>query len=217
MRDKGIMKDIYLKYDMLTEMFNIGVGKSASLLSDIINRKILLDVSQIDIFSCEGNKEDLDKFLSKVSDGTLMVSSIRFEEKIAGEANLIFPTDKMRSFINLCMNQEVDNCENDTNFTDIDFDVIKEIGNIVLNAIMGELGNFLNVTFNYSTPAVKVFDKTSFKTGIDNREWSCIIMLYVTFIIDKTKIKGAIIIDLTLNSFNELMRVIEKMEEDIYV
>lgn len=69
MRDKGIMKDKYLKYDMLTEMFNIGVGKSASLLSDIINRKILLDVSQIDIFSCEGNKEDLDKFLSKVQTG----------------------------------------------------------------------------------------------------------------------------------------------------
>lgn len=211
------MKDKYLKYDMLTEIFNIGVGRSASLLSEIINRKILLDVSQIGIFSHEDRKEDLCEFLSKVSEGTLMVSSIEFEEKITGEANLIFPTDKMRTFINLCMNEEIESCENDTNFTDIDFDIIKEIGNIVLNSIMGEIGNFLDVRFNYSMPEVKIFDKESFKMGIDNSQWSCIIMLYVTFIIDKTKIKGAIIIDLTLNSFNELMRVIEKMEEDIYV
>lgn len=217
MKNKGIAKDKYLKYDMLTEMFNIGVGKAASLLSDIINRKILLDVSQIDIFSCEGQKEDLGAFLSKVSDGALMVSSIQFKEKIAGEANLIFPTDKMRTFINLCVSQEIGNGGNDTNFTDIDFDVIKEIGNIVLNSIMGELGNFLDIPFTYSMPMVKVFDKANFEKGIDDREWSCIIMLYVTFIIDGTEIKGAIIIDLTLDSLYELMRIIEKMEEDIYV
>lgn len=217
MENKENKKDKYLKYDMLTEMFNIGVGKAASLLSDIIDRKILLDVSQIDIFSCEGQKEDLGKFLSKVSEGALMVSSIQFEEKIAGQANLIFPTDKMRIFINLCMNQETYNDENDTNFTDVDFDIIKEIGNIVLNSIMGELGNFLDITFSYSMPMVKVFDRTSFEKGIDDREWLCIIMLYVTFIIDGTEIKGAIIIDLTLDSLYELMRIIEKMEEGIYV
>lgn len=217
MENKENKKDKYLKYDMLTEMFNIGVGKAASLLSDIIDRKILLDVSQIDIFSCEGQKEDLGTFLSKVSEGALMVSSIQFEEKIAGQANLIFPTDKMRIFINLCMNQETYNDENDTNFTDVDFDIIKEIGNIVLNSIMGELGNFLDITFSYSMPMVKVFDRTSFEKGIDDREWLCIIMLYVTFIIDGTEIKGAIIIDLTLDSLYELMRIIEKMEEGIYV
>ena len=33
-----------LNHDILREMFNIGVGKAASMLSEIINKKILLDV-----------------------------------------------------------------------------------------------------------------------------------------------------------------------------
>lgn len=217
MSNKILIKNKYLKYDMLAEMFNIGVGKSASLLSEIINKKIILDVSKFDVFCCEERNEKLEVFLSKVTDGTLMVSSIEFKEKITGEANLIFPTDKMRVFINLCMNKEMNDYEFDTDFTDIDFDIIKEIGNIVLNSIIGEMSNFLNVSLNYSLPKVKIFDKKKFKLGISNKEQSCFIMLYVTFIIDETEINGAIIIDLTLNSLNELMIIIEKMEDDLYV
>ncbi|HCJ56426.1 chemotaxis protein CheC [Lutispora sp.] len=216
MNDKPSIKNKSLKYDMLAEMFNIGVGKSASLLSEIIGRKILLDVSKIEILCNKDKNEKLEAILSKISDGALMVSSIEFEEKITGKANLIFPTNKMRTFINLCMNQEIDNCGGEINFTDIDFDVIKEIGNIVLNSIMGEIGNFLDVSLNYSLPQVEIFDRKSFKSGIENTGWSCIIMLYISFTIDGTEVRGAIIINLTLNSLNELLRIIDKMEEDLY-
>ncbi len=217
MSNMRIIMDKYFKYDMLTEMFNIGVGKAASLLSEIICKKILLDVSKIRVFCGDDRSKNVEAFLSKVTDGTLMVSSIEFEEKITGEANLIFPTDKMRTFINLCMNQQVDNCEPDMDFTDIDYDIIKEIGNIVLNSIIGEMSNLLNISLNYSLPKVKIFDKKSFRYSIENKKDSCAIMLYVTFIIDGTEIKGAIVIDLTLNSLNELMAIIKKMEEDLYV
>lgn len=210
-----MMKDKNLKYDILAEMFNMGVGKSASLLSEIINKKILLDVSKIDILPCQKLNEDLSTFLSKVTVGTLMVSSIEFEEEITGKANLIFPTDKLRTFLNLCMNQEDHICENDANFTDIDFDIIKEIGNIVLNSIIGEMGNFLNISLNYSLPKVKIFDREDFKSEIKNGKWSYIIMLYVTFIIDGTEIQGAIIINFTLSSLNQLMGIIEKIEDDL--
>ena len=35
------------------------------------------------------------------------------------------------------------------------------------------------------------------------------LILYITFIIDDTEIEGAVIIDLTLNSLNELMELIK--------
>ena len=211
------IKDKSLMFDILAEMFNIGIGKSASLLSEIINKKILLDISRFNIFfDCDLNEKNIEKFLSKVTDGTLMVSSIEFEKKITGEANLIFPMDKMRAFINLCLNQESVVCENENNFTDVDIDIIKEIGNIVLNALIGEISNFLNVSLNYSLPKVRFFCKDFFKLKIENKKDSCIILLYVTFIIDETEIQGAIIVNLNLNSLKELMRIIKKMEDELY-
>lgn len=145
-----------------------------------------------------------------------MVSSISFEEKITGEANLIFPAEKMRTFINLCMKEDDDNSAEDMNFTDIDFDIIKEIGNIILNSIMGEIGNFLNVNLEYTLPKVSIFDYLEFKTDLKNNNDFYILMLYITFILDDTPIEGAVIINLTLNSLNELMKIIEKMEDDLY-
>lgn len=204
-----------LNYDILREMFNIGVGKAASMLSEIINKRIILDVPNIEILNIEDQNTEIQEDFFKTLKGTLMVSSITFENKITGQANLIFPAEKMRKFINLCMNEKDVDTEDDINFTDIDFDIIKEVGNIILNSIVGEMGNFLNATLDYTLPKVKLFDRIDFKKNIKNKKEIYILMLYITFIIDDTEIEGAIIIDLTLNSLNELMKIIKKMEDDL--
>lgn len=210
------MSEKDLKYDILKEIFNIGVGKAADMLSEIVEKKIILNVPNIEILNSKNKKLDFYNHFSKGLNGTLMVSSISFEEKITGEANLIFPAEKMRTFINLCMKEDDDNSAEDMNFTDIDFDIIKEIGNIILNSIMGEIGNFLNVNLEYTLPKVSIFDYLEFKTDLKNNNDFYILMLYITFILDDTPIEGAVIINLTLNSLNELMKIIEKMEDDLY-
>ena len=157
------MNENDLKYDILTEMFNIGVGRAASMLSEIIQKTIQLSVPKIEIINLNDEKVELMDCLPKVLDGTLMVSSISFEEKLTGKANLIFPAKKMRTFINLCLNKADGDDSIDLNFTDIDFDVIKEIGNIILNCIIGEIGNRLDVQFDYTLPEVQVYDRINFE------------------------------------------------------
>lgn len=210
------MKDNSLKYDILKEIFNIGVGKAADMLSEIVDKKILLDVPNIKVFNPENQQFDFENHFCRTLHGTLMVSTISFEEKITGEANLIFPANKMRTFINLCMNQDNGYLVDDMYFTDIDYDIIKEVGNIILNSIIGEMGNFLDVNLSYTLPSVKLFNCLDFKTNIKNRTDIHVLMLYITFILDDTEIEGAVIINLTLNSLNELMKIIEKMEDDLY-
>lgn len=205
-----------LAHDILKEMFNISVGKAANMLSEVVNKKIVLDVPNIAIISLEEQNMELEEHLSKVPKGALMVSSINFQEKITGKANLIFPANKMRMFINLCMNQEYETDRYDMEFTDIDFDIIREVGNIILNSIVGEMGNFLDISLEYTLPEVKLFDKIDFKANAENKKDLCMLMLYITFIIDDVEIEGAIIIDLTVNSLNELMKIIVKMEDDLY-
>ena len=204
-----------LGYDILREMFNISVGKAASILSEIINKRIVLDVPSVEILNPGNQKMEIEEYFIKVPGGALMVSSIDFGDKITGEANLIFPANKMRRFINLCMDKEDESAERDMDFTDMDFDIIREIGNIILNSIIGGMGNFLNTSLQYTLPEVKIFHRTDFTNNIENKKHLCMLMLYITFIIDDTEIKGAVIIDLTLNSLNELMKLIKKTEDGL--
>lgn len=204
-----------LNYDVLKELFNVSVGRAASLLSEIIDKKIILDVPNLNILDSQGQEFKLVNHLPQVLDGTLMVSSICFKEKLTGEANLIFPAEKMRTFINLCINEDNYDDFCDFDFTDIDFDIIKEIGNIILNSIIGEISNFLDIDLNYTLPEVKVFNKIDFTKDIEGKEYKYILMLYITFIIDDVEIEGAIIINLTLKSLNELIKRIKMIEDDM--
>lgn len=205
-----------LRNDILTELFNVSVGKAASMLSEIINKKILLNVPNVEFLNIKDEKFKLDKYIPKVLEGTLMISSISFKENITGRANLIFPANKMRTFINLCLNEKENDEYYEMNFTDVDFDIIKEIGNIILNCILGEIGNNLNIDLNYTLPEVKVFNKIDFDKDVVNDENVHMLILYITFIIDDTEIEGAIIIDLTLKSINELIKKIDRIEDELY-
>lgn len=204
-----------LSYDILKEMFNISVGKAASMLSEIINKRIVLDVPSVEILNPENQNIEIEESFIKVPGGALMVSSIDFGDKITGEANLIFPANKMRRFINLCMDVGDEKDEPDMDFTDMDFDIIREIGNIILNSIVGGMGNFLNTSLKYTLPKVKVYHRIDFAKNIKKKKHLCMLILYITFIIDDTEIEGAVIIDLTLNSLNELMELIKKAEDDL--
>jgi chemotaxis protein CheC len=203
-----------LTYDILKELFNISVGKAADMLSEIINKKILLSVPNVEVLDIKNKELKLDEYLPKELDGTLMVSSISFKKNLTGKANLIFPVKKMRKFINLCLNKEEE--ESEIDFTDVDFDIIKEIGNIILNCIIGEVGNRLDIQLTYTLPEVKVFHKVDFNKDIEKNGYVYILLLYITFIIDNTEIEGAIIVDLTLRSLNELMQKINRIEDELY-
>lgn len=200
--------------DILKELFNISVGKSASILSEIINKKILLNVPNLEILDLDEKIIDMGNYLPKVVQGNIMVSSISFKDELRGRASLIFPADKMRTFINLCLNENDENQLGNMNFTDVDFDIIKEIGNIILNSVIGEIGNYIKIKLSYTLPEVKVFNKIDFEKNIKSKEFSHLLMLYITFKIDDSEIAGAIIINLTLTSISDLLNKVEKIEDD---
>lgn len=205
-----------LTYDILKEIFNIGVGKAANMLSEIVGKKIILDIPNITILESKEDDEEIYKHFSALPQGALMVSSMKFGEKITGEANLLFPANKMRIFINLCIGQPEYMNEEDLNFTDMDFDIIREVGNIILNSIIGEIGNTLDISLKYTIPEVRLFNKSKFEIGLKDKEEFCILLLYISFIIDDVKIEGAVIINLTIDSLNELMKMTKDIEDDLY-
>lgn len=203
-------------YDTLSEIFNVGIGKASDLLSQIVKKKIILQIPRILVLKSPEEFQSVPELAGLVK-GTLMVSSLSFTEQLAGTANLVFPAEKMRDFITLCTEEEAP-CENgSTEFTDVDFDVIKEIGNIFLNCILGSVGDFLSVPMSYSVPAVKVYDRAiDFGRNVMTEECPSVLFLAVTFVIDSVKIEGAILVSLAMDSCDRLLQYLRGIEENLY-
>ena len=201
--------------DILKELFNISVGRAAGILSDIVGQKIHLNVPNVKILKASSESYAIDEYISMKKNGTLMVSTLSFKENYTGKASLIFSAEKMKKFISLCLQEEQSDSD-DMDFNDVDFNIIKEIGNIILNCIIGETGNLLNISFKYTLPEVRLFNAMEFKYDYLNTDNVYVLILYITFVIGDTEIEGAIIVDLSLHSINDLLTRIHKLEESLY-
>ncbi len=204
--------------DILNEIFNVSIGKAADMLSQILHKTIRLRVPNVILLSGKERLSRKNKDSSlKLPDGTLMVSTISFSDALEGKANLVFPADKMHDFIYLCTGEQPVSFPNQSDFTDIDFDIINEIGNIVLNSIIGEMGNSLGITLSYSLPEVQIYNQSiDFSHDIESEECKSVLMLSVSFTIEQTEIKGTIFIDLTSASSEELFHLLSRIEGEFF-
>lgn len=204
------MNKIDIKEDILKEIININVGQAASLLSEIVDKKIELRVPQLKILDGETDFSHTD--CPNLLKGALMVSSIKFENELNGKAELIFPANHIKELTSLCTGEE---CFDLETFTDTDFDVIKELGNIILNAVIGGLGNFLNMAIDYSMPEVKLFDTIEVQEVLKKKKKANILILFVNFKIGGTQVNGALIVTFTIDSMRDLMDKLDEVEKGL--
>lgn len=197
-----------LQKDLLKEYVNVFVGKAASLLSEMANQRVLLHVPQIEILSSiEENSDSIDA-LKFCRFGHIISSSMRFGHEFTGRAMLIFPANKAKYLVDACLGESSEDAFS-TELEDTDFDVLKEISNVLLNTVIGEFGNMLGVKLEFSLPDVEsIFvDEAEQKLYLGNNMH--IMMFYTAFTLSEANVEGMIVLALGLNSLNMLISRID--------
>jgi len=138
--------------DTVTEIMNIGVGRAAASLSELVGSKILLQVPSVEVLRLESLLET-ELFLQEDT-----LASVRqdFRGGFDGQAILILPRQSAVRLASLLAKQSF--LEN----ADIDDDcqgILIEVGNILLNAVLGTIASMVSETFSYEVP---VFAQRSF-------------------------------------------------------
>lgn len=206
-----------LQRDLLTELVNVYVGQAASMLSEMVEQKIDLSIPKVELVSTkEVNSEDY-RFNIFFSEGHLITSSLKFGHEFRGKAILMFPVDQAKILVNTCLGEMTSDLDTDAkSLMDTDLDVLKEISNVILNAIIGEFGNFLGLRLEYALPDIELIsitqgDKTTF---LQNEVH--ILILQTSFSLAETNIKGAIVIALSMDSISSLLSKIDELLEETY-
>ncbi|WP_045214757.1 chemotaxis protein CheC [Desulfonatronovibrio magnus] len=192
--------------DVLTEVVNIGVGQAASSLNSILDTHVDLSVPELKIVSQDRVMNEL-AFLARSSLASVI---LRFEGAVPGQAALLFPPESAVNLVNLLVPEE-------SNIEDMDLDAMRgealtEIGNIVLNAVMGHFSNFLKLNLDYSIPDFMFESDINEIFNLNHVEGEFAIILARThFVVEEHAIAGDILLFFGIDSMKSLTEAIDNV------
>ncbi|MDH5599100.1 MAG: hypothetical protein OEY34_08245 [Cyclobacteriaceae bacterium] len=130
--------------DALREIVNIGVGKGAALLAEMMGLSVKLNVPEIDILSFS----EVPKYFNTIHDDEVFSVSLNFQGKYKGLSQIIFPKKSGKKLAKI-----ISGDTSDSNNHALVIEILNEVGNIVLNGVMGSFANILKTPLNYDTPS----------------------------------------------------------------
>lgn len=187
--------------DALRELINIGVGNAAGMLSEMIEFHIKLQIPEVDVVSPLELQNELKNRL-----GTDPLSAVKlgFSGSFAGGAQLVFPTDSAASLVSVLTGEDVGNPDLDA----LKISTLSEVGNIVINGVMGSIGNVLNRSLDYAVPSYAEEQIDRLLPNQKSDPSSAVLLAPARFSIEELHVQGDIIIFFDVGSFEILLDAI---------
>ncbi|MCB9915292.1 MAG: chemotaxis protein CheC [Planctomycetes bacterium] len=191
-----------LRLDALRELINIGVGRAASTLSTMTGEPVRLSVPEVfDVPLSEVHRN--------LGDAIRPVADVRqtFQGALVGSADLLFPSESAAALVNAVTGDVGD----DMDLDDLRVATLEEIGNIVLNCVMGTIGNLLDQEVLYAIPAFREapFEALFADAGADAQD-SCI-LVRARFTIVSIEVHGDLLLIFDSSSRAHLWTALDRL------
>lgn len=190
-----------LQRDALGEIFNIGVGRAASSLSQIVNDEVLLSAPSVQLVK---GKEATQLLLGRELRQLSTVSQT-FSGPFSAEATLVFPETNALEIVRLMVGPHMSIEE----LSEFEQEAMCEVGNIILNACMSSLADLFHITFDSTLPLHRFGDVSSMSIVHQETE-HVILVLQVDMTISQQRIQGHILFLLSVGSMCSLFNCLDQ-------
>lgn len=188
--------------DALKELINIGVGRAAATLNAMIQVHIQLQVPFIQIVALSALEE-----MTDLSDERLAAVRLAFQGPFSGTAALVFPTESAAHLVSVLTGEEADSPDLDA----VRVGTLTEVGNIVLNGVMGSMGNVLERRIDYVVPSYMEATITNLLTAHETDPDVTVLLAQTRFTIEQLHIHGDVMLFFEVGSFDALVEAIDAM------
>lgn len=184
--------------DHLTEICNIGIGKTAEALSEITGEEVQLSIPFLDFHSTDkeihitGFKENLQvKSVFQTFEG----------DTFHAQAALVFPSSEGLELVRLMLK--------DTGLTEdltaYEQEAITEIGNILLNMCMSHLSGFIGQEMQSSLPRFTSdsMEHLSSSFSLADKD-NVMLLVHINFRLKKSSVSGIVIFVMDFVSMNTI-------------
>lgn len=193
-----------LQQDMLSELFNLGMGSAASALSEMVSEEVLLSVPEIKFMK----KSELAEMLADESNDHISGVAQNFHGMLLGKALLTFPSHKSLELVRLLLQDTVPI----ENLTEFEEEALLEVGNIIINAGLSSLADIFEDEITSDLPVFNSGSCAEVINSADNNEnyQEAVLYLQVDFTIELQNIKGYVVYLLNVESMENLATSIDQ-------
>lgn len=195
-----------MQLDTLREMINIGVGRAAATLNEMLDKHVTLSVPQMKIIP----PDQLNSEFSELQAAPDSFSAVRlgFRGDFNGAASIVFPPDSAAKLVNILTDNALDS---ELDMDSIRIGTLSEVGNIVLNGVIGTLSNMMSTRLSYSLPSymedrLQVLLRPSLIP-----EPEPILIARANFYVEELQVQGVIYLVFEAGSFKILMNHIDML------
>lgn len=196
-----------IQQDALTELINIGYGRAAGALSELIGYRITLEVPRVGIHPIG----EMARQLSRLIEGEVASVTQMFTGPITGNALLLLDERFARMLSELLTDEHPSNHGFDSSAREI----ITEVGNILLNTLLGVFGNLLEIQVTFAVPRLRVESVPSVLESITigKDELNYALLIHTRFQLRASNVSGYLVIILELTSLDRMLIELERWEE----
>lgn len=191
-----------LEKDALIELVNMGVGRSALNLRELVGEQVLLSVPSLTILT----KSQAATQLHDKNSHLLIAVRQTFDGDFSGRALLIFhetnSLELVRAVAGLHLSVE--------DIAELEHEALAEIGNIILNGCMATVANLLQRTLVMSMPEVlqgRGHDFFDLKNATDD---DVVIFVHIHFSLKGKEISGYVAMVMDLVSLTSMRALISE-------
>jgi chemotaxis protein CheC len=193
--------------DAIRELVNIGVGKAAGQLNQMTGSHIRLQIPTVSLLPFTDITSSDHAMLSGE---VLSAVLLNFKGTFSGITAVVFPPASAASLVMLLTGEKEQSPELDA----MRVEALKEVGNIIINAVMGSIANVLGERLTYSIPSYHegpFMSVAELQRKTSKDEW--VMLARTNFLIESLNIEGDILLILEVGSLDRLVKSIRRVSE----
>ncbi len=189
--------------DALTEIFNIGAGRAASSLSDIVGDEVLLSVPRVMFYRAN----EVDANVLSLSSARLGSVKQKFKGPFTVAASLLFTEERALEIVQEMLGSQVLR----EDLVEYEQEAMCEVGNIILNACLSAMADTLGISFESTLPEYSS-DVPDVVIGriVSDPDNPLMLILHMNMIIEKRRSQGTLIFWLSSSSLDELIEHLDR-------
>lgn len=191
--------------DAFKEIFNIGMGRAAKALSKMVYETVKLSVPRLEVIP----HADLHTTVAANFQSELALVRQDFTGSAAGSAFLLMSKESGLRLVNALVHKD-DSDNEEGEFQSAERELLTEVGNILINALVGSMANTLGITFELAQAACNVGDLASVNRQFDDSVADYVLLVETLFLLPGRHIGGNLFIMMSSAEMNTVLEGIDR-------
>ncbi len=195
------MKITIEQLDAIKELFNMGVGRGASILSQMVDSRVHLEVPKVEIFP----SSDIEGLKTSIGLNESSSVNMTFSGSFDGNVSLLIPPDSATILVAALTNEEPGPMQLDP----VRAGTLCEVGNMIINGLMGSITNVLKKSIDYGLPQYTEGELDNILDLQSDGEDTNICIATTTMNIENLEVCGKLLVVFKVGYLQELLSAID--------